>query len=132
MSPGGDIYHAFAIYDAMKTMSKEGYKIEATVEGCAASAAAMIILQAADFRKSMENARFLLHEARRWVFMTVERGSDVEDEHKELQALHKIMFDILAHRTGKSYEAIAKVIQRREIWMSAKEAKEFGLIDEIV
>jgi ATP-dependent protease ClpP protease subunit len=64
--------------------------------------------------------------------MTVERGSDVEDEHKELQALHKIIFDILAHRTGKSYDQIAKVIQRREVWMSAKEALDFGLIDVIL
>lgn len=72
-SPGGGAYHALALYDALRRMSSRwGYKIKCIVEGWAASAAAMIVLQAGDERIAGPNARFLLHEARRWVFLAQE------------------------------------------------------------
>ena len=131
-SPGGGAYPSLALYDALRDLSDSGCKIEALVEGCAASAAAMIILQAADVRRTRSHSRFLLHECRRWVFWSVERTSDIRDEAKEMEALSKTIWALLAARCGKSVAEVEAAIERKEVWMAAEEAKEWGLIDEIV
>lgn len=131
-SPGGDAYHAFAMYDAIVDLRRKSVTINALVEGWAASAAAMIVLQAFDIRRARENARFLLHEARRWVFFAMEKTSDLIDEVTEMEAIEKRIIEILSKRCEKSESEIKSVIERKEAWMSAKEAKEWGLIDEIV
>ena len=131
-SPGGGAYYALAIYDALRDISASGTKVIALVEGFAASAAAMIVLQAADERICRANARFLLHETRRWVFFAVERTSDLEDEVKEMQALTERIVEIIATRAGKTRDEVQRLIERKEVWMSATEAKEWKLVDRIV
>ncbi|KKK58270.1 hypothetical protein LCGC14_3046120, partial [marine sediment metagenome] len=107
-SPGGGAYYAFAIYDALRVLSKSGTKIKAIVEGWAASAASMIILQAADIRLSHASARFLLHECRRWVFFAIERTTDLKDEVKEMDAITSRILDILSKRCGKTKSEVRK------------------------
>lgn len=131
-SPGGGAYYAFAIYDAIRQLSERGIGTKAIVTGWAASAAAMIVLQAADERLSYPSARFLLHEARRWIFFAVERTSDLKDELQELDAITERIIDILALRCKRTREEIRNRIDRQEIWMSATEAQKWGLIDGIV
>jgi ATP-dependent Clp protease protease subunit len=130
-SPGGGAYYSFAIYDALRELSQAGTSIEAIVTGWAASAAAMIVLQAADIRISRPSARFLLHEARRWVFWAIERTSDLKDEVEEMERITERILEILATRCKKTKDEIRKRMERQEVWMSATEAKDFGLIDEI-
>jgi len=131
-SPGGGAYYALAIYDALRNLAKKGVKIIALVEGWAASAAAMIVLQAADKRTAYPSARFLLHETRRWVFFAVERTSDLKDEVKEMDALSERIISILAKRCKKTKSEVRNLIERKEVWMSASEAKDWALIDKIV
>lgn len=131
-SSGGGAYYAFAIYDALMNLRNKGIKVIALVEGWAASAACMIVLQAADERLSRPEARFLMHEARRWIFWAVERTSDIKDEVQELEAITDRIMNILSKRCGKNVDEIRNRIERKEIWMSATEAKEWGLIDRIV
>lgn len=129
---GGGAYPSFALYDALMALRKKGVCVDAVVEGWAASAAAMIILQAAETRRARANARFLMHEARRWVFWSVERTSDLEDEVAEMRALDERIMQILSRRCGKTVDEIRSVVKRKEVWLSATEALEFGLIDEVL
>jgi len=132
-SPGGGAYYALAIYDALKAFSnKEGNKITAIVEGLAASAACMIVLQAADERLSYPNARFLLHEIKRWAMFDIKTKSELEDEVDEMIALSDVIFNILSERCDHTREEIEGLIKRKEFWMSAEEAKEWNLIDRVI
>jgi ATP-dependent Clp endopeptidase proteolytic subunit ClpP len=130
-SPGGDCYDAFAIYDAIKDLSSSGVKVIAIVEGWAASAAAMILLQAADERYCRPSTRFLLHEVRRWAFAE-EKASELQDEVKEINVITNMILEILSKKCNRSKEEVKKLIERREVWMSAEEALEWGLVDQIV
>lgn len=130
-SPGGDAYHAFAVYDALVAVRESGVLVTILVEGLAASAAAMIVLQAATKRQARPNARFLLHEIRRWA-STIERKSDVQDEYKEMEAVTDQIVQVLSDRCQKDPAEIRGLIERKEVWMSAQEALEWGLIDAII
>jgi len=130
-SPGGGVYASFAIYDILRELSKGGIKIEAIAEGYAASAAAAIVLQAADKRMCYPLTRFLLHEVRTWG-EGLQRNSDLKDEAKEINACDEMVNKILADRCNKDIKEIRQLINRKEVWMSAKEALKFGLIDKII
>jgi len=131
-SVGGNAYLAFGIYDALRELSKWGKEVYVVVEGLAASAAAMIVLQGADKRLAYPTASFLLHEPRRWTMFRDETTSQLEDEAAELNRITNKVIDILASRCNKTKEEVRELIRRREVWMDAKEAKDWGLIDEII
>lgn len=131
-SPGGEVYSAFALYDKVRKLNDMGFKTEAIVEGYAASAASMIFLQAFAIRSAMPSARIHMHEPSRWVFLANEKKSQLEDEVDEMKAITEMIFSVLADRCKKSKEEIRRMVERRESWMSAKDAKKFGLIDSIV
>ena len=131
-SIGGNAYLAFGIYDALRELSKWGKEVYVVVEGLAASAAAMIVLQGADKRLAYPTASFLLHEPRRWTMFRDETTSQLEDEAAELNRITNKVIDILASRCNKTKEEVRELIRRREVWMDAKEAKDWGLIDEII
>ena len=130
-SPGGEVYASYALYDHLRMVAKSGVKIEAVVNGYAASAAAAIVLQAADVRKCMPSARLLLHEVSRWAFGP-EKTSDLLDEAKELKVLTDMIVNTIAKKSKKSIKEVMKLIERKEVWFSAQEALEWGLVDEIV
>lgn len=132
LSPGGEVYASFAMYDYFRSISNKGVKTTAVVLGYAASAAAAIALQAADVRTCYPSTRFLLHEIRRWSFGGVEKTSDLKDETREFDALNKMITDILIKRCGKTEKEISDLTERKEIWLSAKEALDWGLIDKII
>ena len=131
-SPGGNAYLAFGVYDILRELSNSGREVVVIAEGLAASAAAMIILQGADKRLAYPTTSFLLHEPRRWTMFRDESTSQLEDEAAELNRITNKVIDILASRCNKTEEEVRELIRRREVWMDAKEAKEWGLIDEII
>ena len=130
-SPGGGVCSSFAIYDMFKKLSKDGIKIEAIAAGYAASAAAAIILQAANKRMCYPSTRFLLHEVSAWG-EGMQKTSALKDEAKEVDTENEMINKILASRCNKSIKEIRQLVNRKEIWMSAKEALKFGLIDKII
>jgi ATP-dependent protease ClpP protease subunit len=132
MSPGGGAYCALAIYDALESLQKTPCMITSIAEGWAASAAAMVVLQAAQTRQAYKHTRFLLHETRRWAFFSVEKTSELEEEVQEMKALDDAVVEILAKRCSKADEEVRSLLRRREVWMSAKEALDFNLIDVIL
>lgn len=131
-SPGGSVYHALALYDRIAALKDIGVKTEAYVEGMAASAASMVVLQAIQKRYATENSRFLVHEPRRWTFFSRERLSDMQDDTREMVALSDIVCGIMAKRCKMSKQSVEQLIARKETWLSSIEARKLGLIDAIV
>jgi len=130
-SHGGDAYSSFAIYDEIMRLRSRGVEVVGVVEGLAASAACMIVLQAASVRIARPNARLLMHEVRRWAFQYLETISQLADVVDEMRALEEKVADIIAARACKSIDEVKKMIERKEVWMSAEQALEWGLVDKI-
>ncbi|MCK4258050.1 MAG: Clp protease ClpP [Halanaerobiales bacterium] len=130
-SNGGSVYNAFSLYDVLRELSQQGVHVRMVVEGLAASAAAMIFLQGADERIALPTSSFLLHEVSRWVSSFSEKSSALEDEMEALKRITEKIIDILSERCNKSRDEVRKVIERKETWLSAKEALEWNLIDKI-
>ncbi len=136
-SQGGEIGSAFAIYDFIRAQErlyhgseKLGGIVTGVVRGHAASAASMILLQACAHRVATDHSRLHLHEPAAWDFGPVALSA-MKDNAEELSKLEGIILGIVANRTGKHYDIIKDQLSRRETWMSAHEAKAWGLIDEV-
>lgn len=125
-SPGGSVDAGYAIYDMMRFVRAPLYTICA---GLAASAATVILLGAAkDRRYSLPNTRFLLHQPSTGVQGT---ASDVAIGAREILKLRQAVNELLSAETGQPIERIAEDT-RRDYWMTAEEAKAYGLITHIV
>lgn len=125
---GGEVFAGLAIYDSL-VMLKETRKVNVAVVGLAASMAA-IILQAGTLRTATPNSRLLIHEVRQFK-VGEERPSDMREEAEEMSKVSKILADILSKSTGRSSEEIERIWNKKDVWLSAEEALEFGLIDGI-
>src|SRR5713226_747337 len=125
-SPGGDADAGLAIYDTMHLVSPE---VSTTCVGMAASAAAVILAGGArGKRSSLPNSRMLIHQASAGVQGT---AADIQVHAREILRLNARVKELLSADTGQSIERIGQDINR-DFWMSAVEAREYGLIDTIV
>ena len=124
-SPGGDVSDLFTIHDTMQM-------IEAPVNtrclGMAASAAAVILGTGTGVRSATPNARIMLHQPHGGAGGT---AKDIEIQVKQITFLKRRLEEILAVRTGQTAERI-RTDTDRDFWMSADEARAYGLIDEVV
>src|SRR5438477_8680712 len=125
-SPGGDADAGLAIYDAMHLVTPD---VSTTCVGMAASAAAVILAGGAHGKRlSLPNSRMLIHQASAGVQGT---AADIEVHAREILRLNARIKELLSADTGQSVEQIEHDINR-DYWMSAIEAREYGLIDTIV
>lgn len=122
-SPGGSVVDGLQIYDTMKLIKSP---IHTICTGLSASMAA-ILLSGGDKRAALEHSRIMIHQPSGGVIGT---AIDMDIANKEMQNIKKILVDILANNTGNSSKKISKDIDR-DNWMTAKEALDYGLIDEI-
>jgi ATP-dependent Clp protease protease subunit len=125
-SPGGVITSGLGIYD---TMQHVRCNVATTCVGMAASMAAILLCAGTKGRRaSLPNARIMIHQPHGGA-----RGqaSDIEIQAKETRFLKDTLVRILADATGKSKDQIYKDIDR-DYFMSPGEAKEYGLIDEVL
>lgn len=125
-SPGGVVTAGLAIYD---TMNYVKCPIATYCMGQAASMGA-VLLSAGDKGKrySLPNARIMIHQPSGGAHG---KASDVEISYKEMQRLKEKLNEILAKNTGKIMKEIEKATDR-DNFMSADEAKKFGLIDNVI
>jgi len=130
-SPGGLVLPGLALYDEIRHTRSQGIEVVMRVSGHAASMA-VIVLQAATTREAYPNSRLLIHEISQFKFFSEDKTSDLEEQVEEMKKLQAVLLGILSERSGKSREEIDKLIWKRDIWFSAEEALEFGLIDRIV
>ncbi|MBW0106038.1 ATP-dependent Clp protease proteolytic subunit [Pseudonocardia sp. KRD291] len=126
-SPGGSFTSLMAIYDTMQFIRPD---IQTVCLGQAASAAAVLLAAGtAGRRMAVENARILIHQpATEGVYG---QASDLEIQATEISRIRRRMEEILARHTNRAPEQVHEDIDRDKI-LTAEEAKEYGLIDEIV
>ncbi len=130
ISPGGSIIDGFRAYDELRRLSNDGHKITIRVRGHAASMAA-ILVQAADVRQIGPNAFMMLHRAG---FGVSGKAFEVEDMAEFVKTkLEARIITILSERSGRDEEYFADLFKaRKDIWLTASEAVELGLADEVV
>jgi ATP-dependent Clp protease, protease subunit len=127
-SPGGSVDSGFAIWDQIKMLSSP---VVTLVTGLAASMGSLLSLVSGKGKRlATANARIMIHQP---LIGGVIRGqaTDLEIQAKEMLKTRAQIVDVYVNATGKDRAAIEKAINR-DNWMTAEEAKEFGLIDEIV
>lgn len=125
-SPGGDVVATLAIYDAMQTVS---CPVATYCVGQAASGAAVLLAGGSEGKRfALPHARVMLHQPYGGVGGQV---SDIEIQAGEILRNRQMLNEILAQHTGKDVEQIARDTNR-DFFLSAGQAKEYGLVDEIV
>jgi ATP-dependent Clp protease, protease subunit len=125
-SPGGEADAGLAIYDTMQLVAPA---VATTCVGMAASAAAVILAGGAKGKRlALPNSRMLIHQASAGMQGT---AADIEVYSRAILCLNARITQLLSADTGQSVERISSDINR-DYWMSAIEAREYGLIDSIV
>mgnify|MGYP006343300571 FL=1 len=125
-SPGGVVYSGLAIYDTMQLI---GAQVNTVCTGMAASMAAVLLAAGANGKRSaLPHSRVMIHQP---MGGAQGQASDIEITAREIAKLKDELYDILAIHTGKKKSQIAKDADR-DFWMSAKEALDYGMIDEVL
>jgi len=125
-SPGGSFTALTAIYDTMQFVKPE---IQTICMGQAASAAAVILAAGTKGKRlALEHARVLIHQPSGG---GEGQSSDIEIQAREILRMRDLLESMLARHTGREEAAIRKDIERDKI-LTAREALEYGIIDEVV
>ena len=125
-SPGGQVYAGWGIYDTMNLVNPNVCTI---CTGMAASMAAVLLAAGVKGRRSaLPHSRIMIHQP---MGGTSGQASDIEIEAREIIKTKKELYESLAQNTGKTLEQIEKDADR-DYWMTSQEAKEYGMIDEIL
>ena len=125
-SPGGDITALFAIYDTLKYVRPD--KSTFCFGQAAAAAAVLVAAGTKGKRFALPHARILLHQP---YGGGGGQASDIELQAKEILRMRDLLNQMLANDTGQSPERLQKDTDRDFI-MDAEEAKEYGIIDEVI
>lgn len=127
-SPGGSVDSGFAIWDQIKMISSP---VTTLITGLAASMGSILSLCAAPKRRfATPHSRIMIHQP---LLSGVIKGqaTDLDIQAKEMIKTRDLLIGIYVKATGKDFATIEKAIDR-DTWMTAKEAKEFGLLDGII
>jgi len=125
-SPGGSVYAGLGIYDTMQLIQPD---VATICTGMAASMGA--VLQCAGEkgkRTALPHARIMIHQP---LGGAEGQASDIEITAREIQKLKKELYQIIANHSGQSYDKVW-ADSDRDYWMIASEAKEYGMIDEVL
>ncbi len=125
-SPGGSFTALTAIYDTMRYIKPD---VQTVCLGQAASAAAVLLAAGTKGKRlALPNSRILIHQPA--TEGGYGQGSDLEIQAREILRIRSLMEQMLANDTGQSVEKISRDIERDK-YLTAAEAKEYGIIDEI-
>jgi ATP-dependent Clp protease protease subunit len=125
-SPGGEITGLFAIYDTMQYIKPD---VSTICIGQAASAAAVLLAAGSQGKRFvLPHARILIHQPHGGASG---QAVDIEIQAKEIIRMRELLDNILAHHTGQAVEKVSHDTDRDFI-MSALEAKEYGIVDEVI
>ncbi len=125
-TPGGSVHAGLGIYDTMQYITPD---IATICTGMAASMGAVLLTAGAKGKRTaLKHSRVMIHQP---MGGAQGQASDIEITAREILKLKKELYEILAYHTGKSYEQIEKDSDR-DYWMTSEEAKEYGMIDEVL
>ena len=125
-SPGGGVYAGLGIYDTMQYIAPS---VATICTGMAASMAAVLLCAGAKGKRTaLKHARVMIHQP---LGGAEGQASDIEITAREIQKLKKELYEIIASHSNQAYEKVWKDSDR-DYWMIASEAKEYGMIDEVL
>ena len=125
-SPGGMVYAGLGIYDTMQYISS---KVGTVCTGMAASMASVLLAAGEKGRRSaLPHSRVMIHQPSGGV---QGQSSDMEITVREIQKIRKELYSIIAEHSGQPFERVEKDSDR-DYWMTAQEALDYGMIDNIL
>lgn len=125
-TPGGGVYAGLGIYDTMQYISSD---VATICTGIAASMGAVLLTAGAKGKRSaLPHSRVMIHQP---MGGAEGQASDIEITTKQILMLRKELYEIIAEHSGNSFEKIEKDADR-DYWMTANDAKEYGMIDLIL
>lgn len=125
-SPGGYVHAGLGIYDTMQYIQPD---VSTICTGMAASMAAVLLCAGAKGKRfALPHSRVMIHQP---LGGAQGQASDIEIEAREIQKLKKELYEIIANHSGKNYDQVWQDCDRN-YWMIASEAKEYGMIDEVL
>lgn len=125
-TPGGSVHAGLGIYDTMQFISSD---VATICTGMAASMGAVLLCAGAKGKRSaLKHSRIMIHQP---MGGANGQASDIEITAREIQKLKKELYEIIAEHSNNPYEKIEKDSDR-DYWLTAEEAKEYGMIDEIL
>ncbi|MBK9106204.1 MAG: ATP-dependent Clp protease proteolytic subunit [Saprospiraceae bacterium] len=125
-SPGGSVISGLGIYDTMQYVAPE---IGTICTGLAASMGAVLLCAGTKGKRTcLPHSRVMIHQPSGGM---QGQFSDMEISYNLIKSMRNELYDIMAKHTGKSFEEIEKDSDR-DNWMTANEAKEYGLVDEVL
>lgn len=125
-SPGGSVYAGLGMYDTMQYVRPD---VATICTGLAASMGAVLLAGGAEGKRAaLPHSRIMIHQP---LGGAQGQASDIEITAREIQKLKKELYDILAKHSGQTYDKVWQDSDR-DYWMKAQQAKEYGLIDEVL
>ena len=125
-SPGGSVYAGLGIYDTMQFISS---KVATICTGMAASMAAVLLVSGEKgMRSALPHSRVMIHQP---LGGAQGQASDIEITAREIQKLKKELYTIIAEHSQTDYDKVWAESDR-DYWMTAEEAKEYGMIDQVL
>lgn len=125
-SPGGSVYAGLGIYDTMQYISAD---VATICTGMAASMAAVLMTAGSKGKRSaLKHSRIMIHQP---MGGAQGQASDIEITAREIKKIKNELYSIIAEHSGQTFEQIEKDSDR-DHWMTAQEAVDYGMIDEIL
>lgn len=125
-TPGGSVYAGLGIYDTMQYISPD---VATICTGMAASMGAVLLCAGTKGKRTaLKHSRILIHQP---MGGAQGQASDIEITTREILKLRKELYDIISDHSGQPFKRIEKDSDR-DYWMTAEEAKEYGMIDEVL
>ena len=125
-TPGGSVYAGLGVYDTMQFIASE---VATICTGMAASMGAILLVAGEKGKRSaLKHSRIMIHQP---MGGAQGQASDIEITAREIQKLKKELYAIIADHSGNNFERIEKDSDR-DYWMTAQEAKDYGMIDQIM
>ncbi|MHA4843684.1 ClpP family protease [Flavitalea antarctica] len=125
-SPGGSVYSGLGVYDTMQYVTPD---VSTICIGMAASMGAVLLTAGASGKRTaLKHSRVMLHQPSGAIGG---QASDIEITVAEIKKIKKNLYDIISNHTGKSLKQVEKDCDR-DYWLTSEEAKEYGLVDEVL
>ena len=125
-SPGGSVYSGLGIYDTMQYVSPD---VATICIGMAASMGSLLLCAGTKGKRAaLKHSRVMLHQPSGAIGG---QATDIEITVREVKKLKRELYEIYSNHSGKSVEQVEEHLTR-DYWMTASEAKEYGLVDEVL